>query len=375
MKSLIKGPDGFQESELLSEKQRYYTEKGHLVYGSAIDCKLTQGNDAYNDTYYVPNLKVKPSDGMMSIAHKAFDLFKMDNPTLIHEINFDHFVTTHTWKVYLHQAMTIENYYPNRAKESYTDDTRLVDFEKKGAIPYLKSLFEARGRLVLSEEDTTIINGATMSVQTKPNTAAFFGHDLGKNTLSLDVYNQLVIYFDLQTSSAVLSCRSLLDRVIVNHNDRTVQIVDLKTLAGKTLDFVSSLQTWRYDIQSAFYTNAIRAWMDVMGYNTYSILPFVFVVETTKPSLQGNPLVYVCDASLYDVGMNGIPERLSREEYSSRSGNYLVGTYNHRYKELLGINQLAARYNWYMENGFNTPIEIAETNGTFTIDWQGIMLN
>ena len=98
-------------------------------------------------------------------------------------------------------------------------------------------------------------------------------------------------------------------------------------------------------------------------YETYKILPFKFIVESTINP--GNPLVFTCSSELLDIGKNG------RQPYKLCDKPY-ISTYM-KFDEIKGFHQLIEDYKWYMEKDFETKREIVESQGEFQFDWNGII--
>ena len=102
-------------------------------------------------------------------------------------------------------------------------------------------------------------------------------------------------------------------------------------------------------------------------YETYKILPFKFIVEsTTNP---GNPLVFTCNQELLEIGKSG------RNAYNLCDKAYVSDEYTvyMKFDKIKGFHQLIEDYKWYMENGFSVNREIAQSQGEFYLSWNGII--
>ena len=116
--------------------------------------------------------------------------------------------------------------------------------------------------------------------------------------------------------------------------------------------------------QAAFYTEALKS---KKVYETYEILPFKFIVESTVSP--GNPLVFTCSEELMRIGKYG------RESFKLKgvSSTRLVDMYYGKTEEIKGYTQLIEDYKWYMENEFEKNRKIVEAQGEFQLDWNGII--
>lgn len=103
-----------------------------------------------------------------------------------------------------------------------------------------------------------------------------------------------------------IDCKSLLDLVLINHNNKTISLNDLKTTSDYTKDFKYSIKKYRYDFQAAFYFEAVKWWIKNVrtDLKKYEILPeFNFIVESTTST--GSPLIYRLSKDTIDKGKNG----------------------------------------------------------------------
>ena len=68
------------------------------------------------------------------------------------------------------------------------------------------------------------------------------------------------------------------DLLVVNHKEKTIQPVDLKTSAMPAYDFASNFIKYRYDIQAEGYTEWLKTLIrqDAKEYGDYVVLPYLF---------------------------------------------------------------------------------------------------
>lgn len=102
--------------------------------------------------------------------------------------------------------------------------------------------------------------------------------------------------------------------------------------------FPVSFLKWRYDLQAAFYSEALR-----QQYPGYKVMNFKFIVIS---SLQlKKPLIYKCTDTDLLVGKHGG-----------------MNTFNNR--KIKGYEQLMDDYVWHSENNlWEYPREVYERNG------------
>ena len=343
---LLLGPDP-SIFNTIQEPDLYFEEKKHFLIGDGVDMQLTRPIEEFNQKFHISNLQNKPSDTIKSIINQVFDLVKEEvGPNAEKGILSDH-VTK------IIDCCNTHNYQPN-----WKTETRVAKVVE--AWEYWEDLEQAEGKVVLSQEENDLISQIVMSIRTNPTTSKYF-----ETSKDVEILDQLAIYF----SYCGIDCKALLDRVIVDHKNKTIQPIDFKTMGDQTIYFPKSLRQRRYDIQAAFYTEALYYFKerDEPNWKDYKILPFKFIVESTVNP--GNPLVFNCSSELLDIGKNGRqPYKLYDKPYvSSEYINYM------KFDEIKGFHQLIEDYKWYMENEFEKSRKIVEAQGEFQLDWNGII--
>ena len=343
---LLLGPDP-SIFNTIQEPDLYFEEKKYFLIGDGVDMQLTRPIEEFNQKFHISNLQNKPSDTIKSIVNQVYDLVKEE----VGELAEKGVLRDHTSKIL--DSCNDHNYQPN-----WKTETRIAKIVE--AWEYWEDIKAAEGKVVLSQEENDLISQIVMSIRTNPTTSKY-----SETSKDVEILNQLAIYFTYNN----VDCKALLDRVIIDHKNKTVQPIDFKTMGDQTLYFPKSLRQRRYDIQAAFYTEALKYFIerDDKTLQDYKILPFKFIVESTINP--GNPLVFTCSSELLDIGKNGRqPYKLCDKPYISTE--YI--TYM-KFDEIKGFHQLIEDYKWYMENEFEKSRKIVEAQGEFQLDWNGII--
>lgn len=84
------------------------------------------------------------------------------------------------------------------------------------------------------------------------------------------------------------------DLLVVNHKEKTIQPVDLKTSSVPAYSFGDNFIKYRYDIQAELYTDTLRKICDESEYRDYTILPFLFTDISRSDKV---PVTFVYDPS------------------------------------------------------------------------------
>ena len=326
------------------EPERYYEEKKHFIIGDAVDCQITRPPEEFLQKFHISNIVNKPSDTIKSIVNQVYDHVKE-----VYDI---------VGNIQEYGPAILDSCNDHNYQSRWIDNTRIAKIVE--AWEYWEDLKQAEGKQILSEEENNLISAIVMSLKTNPIPAKYF--EVSKD---IEVIYQLAIFFPY----GGIDCKGLLDMVIIDHHNKTIQPIDIKTMGDQTIYFPKSLRQRRYDIQAAFYTEGLEYFKerDEPKWKDYKILPFKFIVESTvKP---GNPLVFTCDDTLLKIGKYG------REAFRLKgvSETKLVDMFYGKTDEIKGFNQLIEDYKWYTEHGFDKSRKVEETQGEFEINWNGII--
>jgi hypothetical protein len=168
-------------------------------------------------------------------------------------------------------------------------------FNVEGA-DYYDHLRNANGRVVIEAQDEA--NAETALRELKSN---FATRDImnAVTTETQSVHDQLMIMWEYRG----LPMKSMLDRVIVDHQEKKIYPYDLKT--AWSLDNWSTFNylKFRLYIQLACYNAALLKWVEDMGYQDYEIMPMKFIVVDSAG--QSNPLVYKTTQEHLTDAING----------------------------------------------------------------------
>ena len=339
---LLLGPDP-SIFNTIQEPDLYFEEKKHFIIGDGVDIQLTRPIEEFNQKFHISNLQNKPSDTIKSIVNQVYDHVKEIYPNIETIQNYNNAIL---------DSCNDHNYQPN-----WKDSTRVAKVVE--AWEYWEDLKAAEGKVVLSQEENDLISQIVMSIRTNPTTSKYF-----ETSKDVEILDQYSIYFNYEG----IECKALLDRIIVNHKNKTIQPIDFKTMGDQTIYFPKSLRQRRYDIQAAFYTEALKS---KKVYDTYEILPFKFIVESTVNP--GNPLVFTCSQELLRIGQFGAPKTYLYGKIVSEGYDHMSEYKSMVTLEIKGFHQLIEDYKWYMEKDFETKREIVEAQGEFQLDWNGII--
>ena len=154
--------------------------------------------------------------------------------------------------------------------------------------------------------------------------------------------------FIVQFQIGSLDCKGELDKVHIDHGEKTIQPIDFKYTGKSVLNFSYDFWKFRYDFQGAFYTIGLR-------YNTkikklladgYILLPFQYIV--VEKDMNNLPMIFQFTDEVLNIGKFG-------------------GTLENG-RKLMGIRQAIDKYNYHTElDDWEYPSEYEHSNGIMEI--------
>lgn len=343
LKTLLYGPKAFLETE---EPELFFEEKRHFVLGSAVDTYLTNIAE-FNEKYYISHLAEKPSDVVKSILYEVYSKAK------------DKIAEDETYKnlEFLKQEIMdsceSHGYYKNLKWETRVN--KILDFND-----YWEEIVSSENKTILSMEEAEIVSNIVRKIYTNQYTSKYFKD----STEDITILRQLPIEFEVKE----VECKALLDIVYIDHSNKTITPIDLKTIGESVKNFPESLRKRSYQIQASWYVEALYQWKENNEFKDYNILNFKFIVVSTTEDEE--PIVFTCDESLLYIGKFGRDTLyLKGEVLGSYEG---MKTY-HRLSKIKGYIDLLDDYLYYMENGFSQDRLLREGQDKLILDWSGII--
>lgn len=347
LKDLEGGLDAFLAAQEKNKKKAESDspEKIYFIIGGAVDVTLTGPENAFEESYYVSKVD-KPTESITKVVDLVYRTLLETGDTLHNGLD--------VYEEAIIAACEVTEY-----QKGWKMETKVNKIVKEGSL-YFQDLLKGAGKTIIGKETNSIIQNIINSLKTNPRTKGFFDRDFfAYNPHHIDIYYQLPIYFTIKD----VKCKALLDIVIVEKNASgdviNVYPIDLKTRFGFTFNFPDSVRKRRYDLQGAWYTDALLA-SDARSplpfpfdkVSEKNMKDFQFVVESsTSP---GKPLIFELSQDYLNVG---------------RSGYFNV------YKgklDKLGYYNLLDKYLYYSENNWEEEEIVTRFGGKLTLEYEGI---
>lgn len=257
---------GFNDLDTLFDR----IETPSLTFGSAVDTLITGSRKEFDERFIVADFPAM-SPSVLQMVKQLFVNFSKKYDKLDSIPNKDIIDLTEVVK-----------FYPN-----WKPQTRANAIKEQGE-QYYRLLYLAKDKTVLDSQTYQDVLNTVDALKTSEATKWYFQED--------NPFENIERLYQLKFKATLngIPYRCMADLIIVDHDAKTVQPVDLKTSSKKEWDFFKSFIDWRYDIQARLYWRIIRACMDADEYfKDFKLLPYQFIVAnrtTLVPLVWGFPL-------------------------------------------------------------------------------------
>lgn len=261
LSKLLYSPKLFYSQYVLNQREEKLG--AHLIEGKVIHCLLLEP-EKFNEKFMVSPLSL-PSENSKAVIDKVFQHAKQ-NMLLDSELkSLDSVIIDILKEANLHQSLK-------------TDEQRVDKIVTDQTISYYSFLKEKEGKDVIDTETYTKCKESVEVLKQNPDVEISLG--LGLNSAAVDIYREHPLTID-KLIFEDFGLKGIVDGVIVNHEDKTITISDLKT-SGKTIaDFPESVEYYNYWLQAAIYKMLV---IDAFYIDGYKIIFNFIVIDIYKQS-------------------------------------------------------------------------------------------
>jgi hypothetical protein len=316
--SMLAGVDKTPASLINKEK----LESDGITYGSAVDCYLFDGEKVFKEKFCI--LDDKPTGKAPEIIDDVYILAK-------NKAN-DFTPISHNLEDYKEEILATAK--AMNFGQTWNESTLLNKILTKEGNAYFVSLIESTNKLVLD----------VLTYERVVNTCNILRrHEFSCNIFAVEEEVETHFQFAIIWYIRNKKCKSLLDVLKIDHKNKIIYPIDLKTTYDHILGFEKNYIKFRYPIQESFYTDAVHYWKNNIAVHLkdYEVAPFEFVIVQNINFAK--PLIYTSTQASYNVGKFG--------------GKY-------KGKKVKGYLELIGDRDWHLENQkFDYPKEIYDNNG------------
>ncbi len=232
------------------------------------------------------------------------------------------------------EIIKLNKFWDNVVKE----DVLLTKFDNDDFWGFLKAEYESRGKTIVTTEQLQQATDVVEVLQT---------HEYSKDVVAYPEENEnkyAQYSFEFRYKNVVF--RGIIDLLVVNHKNKTIRAIDLKTGAKPAGQFSASFVKYRYYFQEAIYQAAMDYIKEKLKILDYEVLPFQFLYVSRYERI---PLLYTVSQKWHDAALKG---------FTMTSG--------YKYK---GLNEVLEDITWHWNNQkFDFSKEIYEQKGSIILN-------
>lgn len=256
---------GFNCIETLQDKK----ETPSLTFGSAVDALITGGEDEFNSRFIVADFP--------NISDKAIKIIK--------DLFAENHITCKTYKD-IPEDKVLEKINTYEYWGNCKAQTKLNKLSEEGASQYYDLLQLAEDKTVINSETYASVIASVYALRESPATKDWFKPD---SPFDDSVEHLYQLKFKATLHSREYRCMS--DLLVVDHKNKIIYPIDLKTSSHPEWDFFKSFVQWDYQIQARLYWRIIRDNLNRDPYfKEFTLTDYRFIV-VNKTTL--TPLVWI----------------------------------------------------------------------------------
>jgi len=290
----------------------------HFVFGRLVDDMLLSPKTIM-DKYYVMR-EDNVSDTVKSIVRYVYDYVKSEEILPFIDIKLNTVIL---------DACKTYDYQPR-----WKDDTKISKIQVLGEA-YFNILSVTKGMTIIQEDE---YNKAVICVTAMKNDRYIKKYFVKSDTI------ESIDRFIVQFKIGELECKGELDKVHIDHGEKTIQPIDFKYTGKSVLGFNYDFWKYRYDFQGAFYTIGLlkNSKIRALLLDGYELLPFQYIV--VEKDMNNLPMIFQFTDEVLNIGKFG-------------------GTLENG-RKLMGVKQAIEKYNYHtVVSNWDYPMEYEESNG------------
>lgn len=248
--------EGFNNLDKLFDR----VETASLTFGSAVDSIITGGQEEFDSRFIVAEFPSIP-DSIVTIVRDLYKGYasKFGSLDTIPESDIIAMTEHHKYQL------------------NWKPETRAKVIKEKGA-DYYNLLFVAGDKTIVDTQTYQDICETVKMLKNSKSTKFYFAQDN-----PFEPHIERLYQLKFKGTFYGVDYRNMADLIIVNHEEKWVLPIDLKTSSKPEWDFYKSFVDWRYDIQARLYWAIIRQNMDNDEYfKDFELKEYLFIVANRR---------------------------------------------------------------------------------------------
>ena len=294
------------------------SSKNYIIFGKLVDDMLLSPQNLYK--YRINNYNGEfPSGTISEIINECIDFVLKNNEDLTDEL--------------ILEFVKKKDFYKN-----WKDVTKISAIRKFQ--DYIDFVLNNKEYQLITPFMWSTAEKIVETIKTYPSTKKYFDLSPG-----MEGFNQVDIITEYNNSKV----KGAFDRLVVDHINKTLQIIDLKTGSVKSDEFIDQFWKFRYWIQAALYTKMLeKAIEDDDQYKDYTILDFIFIYMPSSGATLPTVLI------------------VEKDRIESFEKGFYIGKSEFKHK---GLQQLIKEIEWHYETQiFDVSYDFINKDGCYIID-------
>lgn len=171
------------------------------------------------------------------------------------------------------------------------EETLIAKFDTEEFWDYVGDFYKRNGRVLITRDE---------KAKADEIAAVIKEHEYSRHIFDEKLEHFYQYKFEITVKQFQL--RGILDVISVDHVNKTVAFIDLKTGAGSSDEFVNSFIKYRYYLQAGVYQLAFEQIATDLSLEGYTLKPFEFLYVSLKDKI---PMRYIVTDKWLDSALNG----------------------------------------------------------------------
>lgn len=250
LNTLLVNPALFYNDYVLKKKESSIAK--FLLEGTLIHFLILE-NQGFDDNFIITPGSL-PAPNNMMIAEKIFKIYEEEPEGSIRQnlSDFNTEILQILIDINLHQNL-------KDTKDGLGDDKRIKKVCDVKTEDYFNFLKERQGRTIIDSEMLAKCTERADKVKDDKEMRRLLGMDLSNDGVKNAVYNELYVHSEMP--NLPFDFHGTIDNMVVDTENKTVRINDLKTTSKNLKDFEKSVEIWNYWLQAVMYRQLAKHYL------------------------------------------------------------------------------------------------------------------
>lgn len=214
------------------------------------------------DSFVIADV-TKPSDMMTEWMERAYNTF---GKVRVLQLQED--------PVMLIKTCILPDAIRKGAYKSTKDEEKIIKKVLDEGFNYFNYLQETDGKLVISSSQKFLLENCIRNIDSNSEAVKL----LFETKFGEEIFSEKAYFWKETYGEVTLDCKALLDKLRIDHNSKTITIIDFKTTGKHISLYHEAFEFWRTYRQLAFYRKAVRVSLPEL--EKYTLKCVVIAIET-----------------------------------------------------------------------------------------------